>query len=515
MIALENLYQPDKYKVLLGNGKSCGFCTVWNETEKAIKECPELLERSAIIGTLYSRQGVNIILRNLALNPQIRNLYMWDSGALSCSPFGVSGKDIIFKLWKNGINENREIAETDFKIEKEIDIEVVNQIIKNVTLKVMSDADLTVVLKEVTETNDGPYMEPVRFADAIPEVVDVFPSEKVGFIVRGKTVLEAWTRVLDRIMRYGTTKGTQYGTQQRELIGVTWVIENEDPDHPNMNVDWPEGLRQTIGLNDGSINHYRSIFLSSDLPEGVKYTYGSRLMKYPNGDKTINQIEEIILKELKDSIDTRRAVATTLIPSIDKDSKEPPCITQIQVLQTNKKMHLLATVRSHDIFKAAIPNAFGLRALQQKIAKEAGLEMGSLQITSQSAHIYEAEWEDAKKLSQCVIWEREPASSFDPELHGDQRGMFVISTKDQKITAYFKTPSGDDLLNISGTTAKEVAKKIAQLELVSRQDHLIDIGMELQKAGIAISQGIAYTQDQPLPFTMHKGMETNNVCIEC
>ena len=83
------------------------------------------------------------------------------------------------------------------------------------------------------------------------------------------------------------------------------------------------------------------------------------------------------------------------------------------------------------------------------------------------------------------------------------------------ITAYFKTPSGDDLLNISGTTAKEVAKKIAQLELVSRQDHLIDIGMELQKAGIAISQGIAYTQDQPLPFTMHKGMETNNVCIEC
>ena len=75
---------------------------------------------------------------------------MWDSGALSCSPFGVSGKDIIFKLWKNGINENREIAETDFKIEKEIDIEVVNQIIKNVTLKVMSDADLTVVLKEVT-----------------------------------------------------------------------------------------------------------------------------------------------------------------------------------------------------------------------------------------------------------------------------------------------------------------------------------------------------------------------------
>jgi thymidylate synthase len=42
-------------------------------------------------------------------------------------------------------------------------------------------------------------------------------------------------------------------------------------------------------------------------------------------------------------------------------------MTQIQILQTNKKMHLLAVFRSHDIFKAAIANAFGLLALQKLI----------------------------------------------------------------------------------------------------------------------------------------------------
>ena len=31
-------------------------------------------EKTAILGTLYSRSGVNIILRNLALNPQIRKI---------------------------------------------------------------------------------------------------------------------------------------------------------------------------------------------------------------------------------------------------------------------------------------------------------------------------------------------------------------------------------------------------------------------------------------------------------
>ena len=514
MITPENLYQPDKYKVILGNGKGIGFCTLWNEPEKMLVECPVILEKAAIIGTLYSRQGVNIMLRNLALNPQIRHLYLWNSGALSCSPFGVSGKDILLKIWSDGVDENNEIKSADFKIEKEIDRNVVELIRKNVSLDEITDSELSAVVAKLVDGNEPPYMEPVRFADAVPVAVEVLPSEKVGFLVRGKTILETWTKVVDRVMRYGTIKGTQYGTQQRELIGVTWVVENEDPDHPFLETDLPEGLKQTIGLNYASINHYRSVFLSPDAPEGVKYTYGNRLMKYPGKDKPIDQIEEVIVKELKDSIDTRRGVGITIVPEIDKDSKEPPCITQIQVLQTNKKLHLLVTVRSHDIFKAAIPNAFGLRALQQSISAKVGMEMGSLQITSQSAHIYEAEWEDAKKVAQCAIWERAPALAFDPALHADPRGLFLISTKDAKITAFFKTPSGDDLFNISGKTAKEVAMKIAQLEIISRQDHLIDIGMELKKAEIAISLGIAYTQDKPLIIEVAKSGQ-DNICVEC
>ena len=514
MITLNKLYLPDKYQVILGDGVGIGFCTLWNEPEKILKESPDILKKSAIIGTLYSRQGVNIILRNLALNPQIRYLYIWNNGELSCSPFGISGKDILLKLWHSGVNENNEVPGADFKLEKEIDKLVVEKIIKNVSLIEIQDSDLQIVSKKLIEENKGEYMEPIRFAEAVPEEVEVFPSEKVGFLVRGKTVQEAWTKVVDKIMRYGTIKGTQYGTQQRELIGLTWVIENENPDSPFIESDLPEGLKQTIGLNIVSINHYKNIFLSAEIPTGVKYTYGNRLMRYPGSSGLIDQIEEIIVKELKDSIDTRRGVATTLVPETDKDSKEPPCITQIQFLQTNKKLHLLVTARSHDIFKAAIPNAFGLRALQQSIAKKVNMEMGSLQITSQSAHIYEAEWGDAKKLVECSIWKRNPSLEFDPTLHADPRGLFVISTKDNKITAYFKTPSGDDLFNIEGKNAKEVAMKIAQLDIVSRPDHLIDIGMELEKAEIAISQGIFYTQDKLLPFEKKVDGESK-VCIDC
>lgn len=500
MISPENLYQPDKYKVILGEGAGIGFCTLWNEPEKAIDECPELLKKSAIIGTLYSRQGVNIILRNLALNPQIRHLYLWTNGTLSCSPFGVSGKEILLQIWKDGVSEDGLVKAADFRLEKEIDPKVVETIRQNVALVEIPDAELTVVAQKLVDENKGAYMEPVRFPDAIPQAIDILPSEKVGFLVRGKTILETWTRVVDRIMRYGTVKGTQYGTQQRELIGVTWVVENEDPDNPFLESDLPESLKQTIGLNKQAIDHYRSVFLSPETPEGVKYTYGNRLMRYPSQSGPIDQIKEVILKELKDSKDTRRSIGITVVPELDKDSKEPPCITQIQTLQTDGKLHLLVTARSHDIFKAAIPNAFGLRALQKEIASEAGLEMGSLQITSQSAHIYEAEWGDAKKLVQCAIWKRDPEMDFDPTKSADPRGLFVISAEDGMVSAYFKTPSGDDLFKISAPTARLVAMKIAQLDITSRPDHLVDIGLELQKAEIALSRGIPYTQDQPLQW---------------
>lgn len=500
MITAENLYQPDKYKVWVGNGTTAALCTVWNEVEKAIKASPEVLEKSALVGTLYSRQGVNIILRNLALNPQIRTLYMWDHGTLSCSPFGVTGKSILEKIWESGVDDNGYVAEVDFTLEKEIDPKVVNIIKDNVRIVTVSEGDIHAVTAKIENVHEDPYMDPVRFADAEPEVVDIFPSETLGFVVHGSTVVDTWLRVVDRVMRYGVIKGTQYGTQQRELIGVTWVINNEDIENIYLETDWPTSLKQTTGLNLDSIKQYFDVFLSPDTPEGIKYTYGNRLQRYPHEPQPINEIEDIILKELKDSPDTRRAVATTLVPAIDKDSKEPPCITQIQCLQTEGKLHLLVTARSHDIFKAAIPNAFGLLALQKKIANESGFEVGSLQITSQSAHIYESDWDDAKKLAECTFWEREPNLVFDPATSADKRGMFIISVDNDGIIAQFKTPSGDDMIALKGKTAWDISARIAQLELVSRFDHALDIGAELQKAEIALQQNLIYTQDRPLPF---------------
>lgn len=496
-----SLYQPEKYRVFLGNGKSFGFCTVWNEAESLFNKSAILREKTAILGTLYSRSGVNIILRNLALNPQIRKFFLWGSGGLSNTQFGVMGKSLIEKIWKDGVEDDGTIKGTKFKIEKEINVEVLKKIISNVEFIDISNLLFEEVENHLEKINEAgaPYMEPVRFPEAVLEKIETFPSEEVGWLVRGNTILETWLRVVERIMRYGLIKGTQYGYQQRELIGITWVIDSENPDSPDLSLasDWPEELIKVVGATEKYIKEYYSVFLSPELPVGISYTYGNRLMNYPLKDRKLDQIEEVIIKQLKDSPDSRRAVATTLVPEVDAFSKEPPCITQLQALQSRGRLHFLATIRSHDIFKAAIPNAFGLRILQKRVTEKLGFELGQLQITSQSAHIYEQDWDNANQLVKCVFWERKP-KTFNENTQNDPRGYMVINLEGGKINVNFYGPQGEKLMNLEGKTAGDLMNKIAQLDILSRPDHLLDIGAELQKAEIALKGGLNYSQDKPL-----------------
>ena len=475
------LYQPEKYKVYLGAGKSVGLCTVWNEPELVFNRSAAIREKVAILGTLYSRHGVNVILRNLALNPTIRTLYLWGHGALSNTAFGLAGRTILEQFWRAGVEADGTVSGTKFKLEKEIKPAILEKIRAAVRLEDLSDRTLSEVEKLIEAagsshaakaSRDKPYMSPVAFPPAVPEAVEVFPSETVGWLVRGRSILDAWSRVVERIMRYGVIKGTQYGYQQRELIGVTW--------------------------------------LPPECPPGIAYTYGNRLQRYPHfvrlgrtsRDKpgNINQIEEVIIKQMRASPDSRRAVATTMVPSIDKDSKEPPCLTQIQTLQSGGALHLLATVRSHDIFKAGLPNAFGLRTIQKKIAATLGFTLGQLQITSQSAHIYEQDWTEAFKLTRCLFWEREPSLTFNPATQSDPRGNFIITIEGDELVATLQGPEGETLLKLTGPSAKHLAKKITQLELLARTDHLADVAMELQKAEIAKERGLNYQQDRNLVF---------------
>jgi len=59
-------------------------------------------------------------------------------------------------------------------------------------------------------------------------------------------------------------------------------------------------------------------------------------------------------------------------------------------------------------------------------------------------------------------------------------------------------PMGRALQTFSGPTATSLMEQISTY--ISDVGHALDLGAELQKAQIALEQGIQYNQDNPLEF---------------
>lgn len=497
-----SLYHPEKYQVYRGQGQSSAVCTVWNNPEATFVRSPIIQQRISLLGSLYSRHGVNILLRNLALNPTIRQVLVWKRGELSNTEFGRAGVSILEALWKNGVTSQGEVQGTRFMLEPEIVPSVVERIRTQVSLVDVSHLSLVELEQHLARQSDEshPYMEAVAFDEHHLTSSEVFPSEQIGWLAREPSLVETWLRCLDRILRYGVIKGTQYGMLQRELLGVSWVISGASTDEEDRQLmhDWPEELQRVTGVTPTAIEEYCARLFSPELPEGLSYTYGYRLRAYPDREGGIDQLADGLIANLKRSLDSRRAVATTLVPRIDKDSKEPPCLTHLQVLHSEGRVHLFVTMRSHDMFKAALPNAIGFKRFLRHVADALDVGYGSVHIASHSAHIYEPDWEEARRLVSCAFWERAPRLSFDPTRDADPRGNVIIRLEEGNIILRLEGAEGRELFQLQAKTARQLMKKIAQLELLNSSVHLMDIGMELQKAELALQRGWKYEQDQPL-----------------
>ena len=80
----------------------------------------------------------------------------------------------------------------------------------------------------------------------------------------------------------------------------------------------------------------------------------------------------------------------------------------------------------------------------------------------------------------------------------DPHGNIVIRTENKTIRAMHVNQNGKAIDEFTGSTAKEVYRKIASNIAISMIYHALDIGAELQKAETAIKEGKKYVQDRPL-----------------
>jgi thymidylate synthase len=103
---------------------------------------------------------------------------------------------------------------------------------------------------------------------------------------------------------------------------------------------------------------------------------------------------------------TRRSVVMhTWIPmrdlekfTMERKATSSPCLVMIHPQITEGKLHFFVVMKTNDLFNAWPGNAFAFSSLQEYMAKEIGVPIGTYNHFSVSMQVYEDMYDQARKL---------------------------------------------------------------------------------------------------------------------
>lgn len=314
-----SLYMPRMAKaktMLVGNKNSnVAICTSWDDPELVLTE--EIIDKVAIAAPMRSTYGVNILLANLALNPQINKIIFLRGGEFDETETGSLPRKIINNLWKNGIDKKGKVVGTELFLLPELvkgeGAKIIQEIIKTVEIvdfegkdkKNLAKLSKTITGSKPTSSKRKKYVFPFFKV----EEVETFPSEKIAHEIREKTGALAWLRLVDRVIRYGQTATleTKEGTQIRELPFERVTVE----DFQNSGFTVPKWLSSIpeVKITPEELEAYYLKFIKPDTyykeiypgvfkfirPPTDKYLYCELLFAFPR-PKEIDLAVDYLLK---------------------------------------------------------------------------------------------------------------------------------------------------------------------------------------------------------------------------
>ncbi|MBN2330381.1 MAG: DUF4346 domain-containing protein [Candidatus Aenigmarchaeota archaeon] len=457
-------------------GSNVAICTLWTETRKIDVGKGKF----AVKGNLYSGNGIKYLVRNLLANPRIRYIIM-------CGNDRTKSGDDLSNLFGKGIDANGRILGSDVVLDPNLTPDVIEKMRRNVELIDMRGKE-----DDIEERIGGldpkpPYSKPVIIEECKEECGDLEVPDVSGLRVEEAGIGRAWLNLLDLVMKFGENKDSEHGLKQKELLNVVSVIDGDDT-----------GIAEWLPFEKPELEKYFETFFGTGSGKGLSYTYGKRLFQYimpgtePKWESearaTFDQIKNAV-QHLRLAPHTRRAAAFTWYVHEDSMSDSPPCLTQITWSIKHGRLFETAVFRSHDIFGGWPMNAYALRQLQRMVAKDVGKEPGALTIISNSAHIYENNFDHASRII------KEHYSGKSMELMEDRLGYFTIAVEGKQLVAKHHLPDGRETgFVFRGKDATAIFRRIVHENLVSRLDHAAYLGKELERAEQAMKDGSKYVQ---------------------
>ncbi|MCX6820347.1 MAG: thymidylate synthase [Candidatus Aenigmarchaeota archaeon] len=481
----QNMDWPVFFKdtLKLGNPQSpVGICTLWTRKEDVYSTVPA--DSYAVCGNLYTVQGINAMVKNILANPRIRSVII-------CGNDLMKTGDALINFVEKGVCDDRRIAGSSGFIDSNIDSALVELVRKNIEVIDMRgrEADVPKKTKELSANKSKPFVKPTIVSGETDDAAQL-TSDEVAFRVSGKSVADAWLKVLDTVLKFGEVKKTDYGIRQKEIIDMVTVIDGDD-----------EGIAPWMNFTAADLENYYKTFFGSGAERGIEYTYGERLFSYALDnvpDKFLGEMRattdqvKTIVEKLKKDPHTRRAVAFVLRDK-DAGSKNPPCLTQITWNVKGGRLLQTAVFRSNDMFGAWPLNAFALRRLQKSIASELGVPAGQMITIANSAHVYENSWDAAADIV------RKNYAGMPVQFEPDKNGYFVVSVDADAGEVVVEHRLNDGRPSgyvFRGKESQELYRRVMNENLITKFDHAAYVGQEIAKAEAALHENKKYVQDR-------------------
>lgn len=481
-MAYKPIYKPNQ--LIMGNPDSqLVVVTGWTPRDYVAKHLNS--DTYAAIGQLYNpTRGINFLVRNLLANPSIRWLVSLgvtredaNAGAVQClADFFTHG------VTKGKSDTGRECWVINSKVVGYIDIEIPLYDLEVLRLRIAhypceGVRDAHWKADRLSEYPLAPVDgSPKTYPMTLPKS-DTKPASPYGHRISGDNIADCWVKILHRIRLNGTLRPTAYGGQIQELIDLVTVVECEPMGWHFPNPNYLPVNREYMG------GYLSSVLEDADNLDGVKYTYGQRLLSWFGAD----QIEQAIAK-LKEDKDSTRVLMTLWDGTRDILSDAPPCLNTIWLRVVGDTLTLTATFRSNDMFNAWVANAMALRHLQQHIRDrvDSTLGLGPLVTISQSAHLYDDTLEEADRIVKAHL-------SKVREYH-DKVGYFTVeflAGNWVRVTQHHN--NGEEISRFDGTKALPLLRRVIASNPSINPDHAAYLGLEVSRA---FAQRFDYLQDK-------------------
>lgn len=452
-----------------------GLCTGWNMSE--IYKDVDV----DVIGTLYTKNGAKLMLRNIFANPKFKALIVVDTNLLGQNNTGKHGLKLIHDIFFGTDEERKNISD-----QLQYDINELQRIvvyyIRNVIIHVHTEGHnydieydhneiistcsidiINQILKNIDHQID-PIMRPqIIYSPDTMSSSKYIQNEYLGVSIRGSSLFDAWFQVLNHVYKYGCMNESLH-----EYHSIHWNFPIDNMDETNSQIRKilvQCDVQQMIGIDQQSLDDYSKTMNENIIASGSSYTYGSRLHLYKG------RMQEYLKKNAK----TRYAFGTTIL--YDVIDKQAPCMVYVQLLydNANNKLNLYVIFRSHDIFKAALANGYALCKMLQEYSVVAGVMPGRVEITSLSAHIYDTDLNNTKLFIDCI------SAHMKDTIHFDPRGNFVITKTDEFVICELHDGTDDKILITLKGKPFDIYKKILDEKIVVDTEHLSYIFAELFK----------------------------------